>query len=61
MSNYARVAWNPKEHVARAALWIDNHFGPHRYGVRFEGDDHVYRPEEVEIPVELVLVPREDA
>lgn len=57
MSNYIRVSWHPTERVARAAQHLDNHFSPHQYGVRFEGDDHVYRPHEVEIPLDLVLVP----
>ncbi len=59
MSNYTRVAWHPKERVARAASWLDDFFGRHEYGVSFEGDETVYRPSEVEIPLELVLVPRE--
>lgn len=57
MSNFTRVAWHPKERVARAAAHLDDYFGKHCYGVRFEGDSHVYRPEEVEIPVDLVLAP----
>lgn len=59
MSNFTRVAWNPRERVARAANWLDDYFGRHQYGVKFDGDDKVYRPEEVEIPLELVLEPRE--
>ncbi len=59
MSNFTQIAWNPREKVARAAHWIDNHFGSHRYGVSFAGDPHVYRPDEVEIPLDMVLVPRE--
>jgi hypothetical protein len=58
MSNFTRVSWHPVERVARAADWIDDHFGRHRYGVRFHGDDHVYKPEEVEIPLDLILVPK---
>lgn len=57
MSNYTRVAWHPTERVARAAMWLDDHFGKHQYGVRFSGDPKVYRPNEVEIPEELILVP----
>ena len=60
MSNYIRSAWNPKERVARAASYMDNYFGPYVYGVKFDGDDKVYRPNEVEIPVDLVLVPKND-
>ncbi len=59
MSNFTRVHWHPLEGVARAASYLDNHFGPHQYGIRFEGDETVYRPNEVEIPLELVLVPME--
>jgi hypothetical protein len=58
MSNFTRVAWNPKERVARAADHLDDYFGRHQYGVRFEGDSQIYRPDEVEIPIDLVLVPR---
>lgn len=59
MSNFHRVCWHPKERVARAAAWLDDYFGRHEYGVRFIGDEDVYRPDEVEIPIELVLVPKE--
>ncbi len=58
MSNFTRVAWNPKERVARVASYLDDYFGKHQYGVRFDGDKQVYRPDEVEIPVDLVLVPK---
>lgn len=60
MSNFSRVAWHPIERVARAANYLDDYFGRHEYGVWFEGDDRsqVFRPNDVEIPLELVLVPR---
>lgn len=57
MSSFVRVAWNPTERVARAAMWIDNHFGPHRYGVSFEGDPQIYRQDEAEIPIDMTLAP----
>ena len=59
MSNFIRIAWHPVERVARAAHWMDNHFGQHRYGIWFPGDpeDEIYRPEEVDIPIDLVLSP----
>ena len=60
MSNYSRIAWHPVERVARAAWYIDDHFGRHQYGVQFDEDGKVYRPEEVEIPLDLVLVPRQE-
>lgn len=59
MSNFQRIAWHPVERVARAAEYLDDYFGRHEYGVSFLGDEKVYRPEEVEIPLELVLVPME--
>lgn len=60
MSNFTRTAWHPREKVARAAHWLDDYFGRHEYGVSFDGDDHVYRPHEVEIPLDLVLVPKDE-
>jgi hypothetical protein len=57
MSNFTRSAYHPKEQVIRSANWLDNHFGPHEYGVSFPGDEHVYRTGEVEIPIDLVFVP----
>lgn len=59
MSNYSQIAWHPTERVARSAWWIDDYFGRHQYGVKFDGDEKVYRPHEVEIPLDMVLVPKE--
>lgn len=59
MSNYSRSAWNPKERVVRAVMWMDDYFGQHQYGVAFEGDPAVYTPADVEIPLDLVLAPVE--
>jgi len=50
MSNYIAPTYHPLERVTRDAEWLDNYFGPHRYGVRFEADDRVYRPMEVVNP-----------
>jgi hypothetical protein len=61
MSNFQRIAWHPVERVARAADYLDDYFGRHEYGVKFIGDEKVYRPAEVEIPLELVLVPKDTA
>lgn len=58
MSNYSRAAYHPRERVVRAANWLDDHFGRHQYGVQFPGDGHVYRPEEVEIPLGTVFIPK---
>lgn len=59
MSNFTRPSYHPKEKVVRAATWLDDYFGPHQYGVRFPGDDHVYMPEETDIPSDVVFVPQE--
>jgi hypothetical protein len=58
MSNFGRAAYHPKEKVVRAANWLDDHFGPHKYGVSFPGDPHVYRPEATDIPLDVEFVPR---
>ena len=60
MSNFDQVAWNPTERVARAAHWCDDYFGRHQYGVLFDGDEKAYRPDEVVIPLDLVLVPKDE-
>ena len=59
MSNYTRSAYHPKERVIRAAQWYDNAFGPYRYGVQFEGDKSMYSPKEVEIPLDMIFVPKD--
>jgi hypothetical protein len=50
MSTYSEKTWHPVERRLRNAQWIDDYFGRHQYGVRFDGEDHVYRPEEVNPP-----------
>ena len=55
MSNFYRAAYHPKEKLVRTAYFRDDYFGRHRYGVSFTGDDHVYKPHEVEIPVNTVF------
>lgn len=60
MSNFVRAAYHPKEKVVRAASYLDDHFGPHEYGVRFSGDTHVYRPRETDIPLDIVFIPKPD-
>ena len=57
MSDYYQAAYHPGERVIRAARWIDNYFGHHQYGVKFEDDTKVYHPKEVEIPLDVVFVP----
>lgn len=62
MSNFTRAAYHPVEKCVRAAAWLDNHFGPHQYGVRFSGrQDEVFKPSEVEVPLDTIFVPRGEA
>lgn len=35
MSNYLRMTKHPLTGEWEEAAWIDNHFGPHHYGVFF--------------------------
>lgn len=60
MSTFCAAAYHPKEKVIRKALWIDDYFAPHEYGISFDGDDFVYRPNEVKIPTDVVFVPEDD-
>lgn len=48
MSTYRDLAWNPSTGRIEDALWIDDYFGRHRYGVQFE-DGRVWPQKEVEI------------
>lgn len=41
MSSYFRLTRHPETGRMEQALWIDDHFGRHRYGVRFQ-DGKVY-------------------
>lgn len=56
MSNFIQAAYNPDEDTVRAAAWIDNHFGAHRYGVIFDTAGPVYTTDEVTIPIDAVFV-----
>lgn len=58
MSNYWKPAYHPQENLIRNAHWKDDHFGPYEYGVQFDDDGPVFRPNEVAIPVDVVFVPR---
>lgn len=45
MSNFSRSTINPATGNYENATWLDNHYGPNHYGVRFP-DGEIY-PEEV--------------
>lgn len=55
MSTYRDEAYNPKTKVVEIATWLDDYFGRHLYGVRFDNDSHVYKPEEVIEPGILAI------
>lgn len=44
MSTYKQITINPKTGKEELALWIDDFFGNHRYGVQFK-DGSIYREE----------------
>jgi len=55
MSNFSRAAYYPEQKVVPAAIWLDDYFGRHQYGVQFDAGGKVYRPREVEIPLDVVF------
>jgi len=59
MSSYYRPAYHPPTGTVRDALWADDYFGRHQYGVRFDGDETAYKPEDVAIPADKVFVSQE--
>lgn len=49
MSTYQKTTKNPVTGKWEKAVWIDDYFGNHHYGVQFEGEEKVYDPEDVEL------------
>lgn len=47
MSNFQQETRHPETGEVFTADWVDDYFGPHRYGVRFP-DGKVFRDWEVE-------------
>ena len=47
MSSFYEDTIHPRTGKAQRALWIDDYFGKHVYGVQFEGEEHVYRAKEI--------------
>lgn len=60
MSSFVQAAYHPTERRIRAAAFIDDYFGPHDYGVRFDEGGPVFRPKEVVIPIDKVFVEAAD-
>ena len=46
MSNYEDIAINPKTDKIEKAVWVDDSYGTHRYGVRF-ADGGMYPEQDV--------------
>lgn len=44
MSTYKRETKHPVTGEWSNATWLDDYFGNHKYGVKFDGDDFVYDP-----------------
>lgn len=51
MSSYRRDTIHPETGKVESAMWIDDYFGRHRYGVQFP-DGKVFKPEETEFPLD---------
>lgn len=49
MSNFIADAIHPRTKKVEQAEWLDNHFGRHRYGIRFP-DGSIYQAEDVRTP-----------
>lgn len=50
MSNYTAMArLKGTDHEWHEAVFIDNYYGPRKYGVRFRGTTHFLREDEVEV------------
>lgn len=50
MSNFTRNSINPASGRVEMAEWLDDYYGPNRYGVRFP-DGAIYPEEEVKQPL----------
>ena len=49
MSSYEQNTINPDTGKIESAVWLDDYFGRHRYGVRFPSGK-VFRGEECRVP-----------
>jgi hypothetical protein len=54
MSNFIKQTKNPMTGRWENAEWLDDHFGPHRYGVRFPSSGEIF-------PAELYKLKTRDA
>lgn len=49
MSSFYKLTKNPRTGKFEEAAWLDNHFGGHRYGVKFP-DGTIYNPDYQDLP-----------
>lgn len=56
MSNFSQLTKHPVTGEIEEADWLDDHFGRHRYGVRF-ADGQVFKPSQIEWS-EMQFLPR---
>lgn len=51
MSTYTKMTKSPKTGKWEEALWLDDHFGPHQYGVKFPNDliKDIVNPDKVKL------------
>lgn len=54
MSNYAGTAIHPETGKEAPCVFVDNFFGPHSYGVQFEGEDRVRQAQAVIVDRNLI-------
>ncbi len=47
MSSFKRITRHPVTDLLKIAEWLDDYFGLHEYGVKFEGDPKIYREEDI--------------
>lgn len=45
MSNFLMMTKHPKTNEFESATWIDDYFGPRKYGIKFNSGD-IFRPDE---------------
>ena len=48
MSTYIAPSKHPETGDIRPALWMDDHFGNHNYGVKFAPDSKIWEAKEIE-------------
>jgi len=49
MSTYCRFTRHPVSKQYEPAVWLDDYFGSHHYGVRFGGENTVFDDREYDI------------